>query len=146
MLGVIGLPFLQTKLNYITLQERSLQNVHEECFYQMFVDVQWHRWTLEDLLSLILTISKLGANFSHILAKAFYLFDPVSVFSFMYAVLFGSNRQKHRRRRQTDKQESKQADRQTNRQTSRKAGRQTDRQTSRKANRQTDGLCDKVQI
>ncbi|XP_028406945.1 spatacsin-like [Dendronephthya gigantea] len=39
-------------------------------------DIQWHKWTLDNLLALILTISKYGLEYVHSLTRVFYLFDP----------------------------------------------------------------------
>ena len=43
------------------------------------IDIQWHKWTLDNLYALILTISKYGSEYVHSLTRAFYLFDPVSM-------------------------------------------------------------------
>jgi hypothetical protein len=50
-------------------------------FLVLFTDIQWHKWTLDNLLALILTISKHGGEYVYSLTRAFYLFDPVSNFS-----------------------------------------------------------------
>lgn len=41
-------------------------------------ELQWHEWTKDDLTALILAIVDKREKLAHTLAKAFYIFDPVS--------------------------------------------------------------------
>ena len=41
------------------------------------VGLQWHRWRVNDLLTLVKVIVQAKAKFAHTLTKAFYIFDPV---------------------------------------------------------------------
>lgn len=45
-------------------------------------ELQWHDWTLGDLTALILAIVETRETLAHTLAKAFYIFDPVSYDSY----------------------------------------------------------------
>lgn len=62
----------------------------KDVFY-LSTELQWHQWTKEDLAALILAIVDKREKLAHTLAKAFYIFDPVSqgsVQSKMYPTLY----------------------------------------------------------
>ena len=46
--------------------------------FNLSTELQWHQWTKEDLGALILAIVDKREKLAHTLAKAFYIFDPVS--------------------------------------------------------------------
>ena len=50
----------------------------EEPVFYLLTELQWHQWTKKDLSALILAIVDKKEKLAHTLAKAFYIFDPVS--------------------------------------------------------------------
>lgn len=47
-------------------------------FKSLSTELQWHEWTQDDLTALILAFVDTREKLAHTLAKAFYIFDPVS--------------------------------------------------------------------